>query len=126
MRPTEASSAFRAERRAGERRAVQRPAGARAPAPCSEPHRWNAGTEIIDYALWATDGPMGRVTALCAEEESLAITEIVAVARRWFWSEQVFVPLGAVRRVDALERRVDVALSRAEIRRFSRRRALAT
>src|SRR5690348_6120915 len=123
MRPTEMSAAIRTERRAGERRAAQPPAGARAPAPCSEPHPWNAGTDIIDYALWATDGPMGRVTALCAEEESLAITVIVAVARRWFWTEQVFVPLGAVRRVDALERRVEVALSRAEIRRSSCRRA---
>src|SRR5207244_784756 len=126
MTPADLGIAVQTERRSGERRAVHRPVGERPQAARSEPHLWRSGADIIDYALWATDGAMGHVSALCVEEESLAVTEIVAVMRRWFWSERVFVPLGAVRRIDSLERRVEVHMSRAEIRRFSRQRTPAS
>jgi len=80
---------------------------------------WRSGSEILGYALWASDGPIGEITELVAEAESLCVTGIVAVARRFFRSERLCVPLSAVKRVDALQRRVDVRLTRAEIRRLT-------
>jgi hypothetical protein len=123
MTPRQAGIAMHIERRSGDRRAGNRRCADRRRMPRGEP--WPSGADIVGYALWALDGAMGRVTDLCVEQESLAVTEIIAVARRLFWSERIFVPLGAVRRVDPLERRVEVKLSRAEIRRFSRSRAFS-
>lgn len=95
------------ERRIADRRQ------ARAPEPGAW---WRSGSELLGYGLWASDGPVGEITDLGYEAESLCVIEIVAVARRFFLSERFCVPLNAVKRVDALQRRVEVNLSRAEIR----------
>jgi hypothetical protein len=110
MEPMESrmSSGF-VERRVAERRRSSEPGSS-----------WRSGTEMLGYALWATDGPMGEIVDFSCEAESLCVTEIIAVARRFFMSERFCVPLSAVAGVDALQRRVDVRLTRAEIRRLSR------
>jgi len=99
------------ERRVADRR--QAPRVAQSPA-------WRSGAEILGYALWASDGPVGEITDLGYEAESLCVTEIVAEARRFLLSERLCVPLNAVKRVDALQRRVEVSLSRADIRRLAK------
>jgi hypothetical protein len=70
--------------------------------------------------LRASDGPVGEITDLGYEAESLCVTEIVAVARRFFLSERLCVPLNAVKRVNPRQRCVEVSLSRAEIRQLAR------
>jgi hypothetical protein len=95
------------ERRVAERRQARAPEAGGS---------WRSGSELLGYALWASDGPVGEITDLGYESESLCVTEIVAVARRFFLSERFCVPLNAVKRVDALQRRVELSLSRAELR----------
>ena len=95
------------ERRVADRRQVRAPESGAS---------WRSGSELVGYALWATDGPVGEIVDLGYEAESLCVTEIVAVARRFFLSERFCVPLNAVKRVDPLQRRIEVSLSRAEIR----------
>src|ERR671937_170779 len=113
----------RQERREVGRRSGQRRVADRRRAQPPEPGAsWRSASDIVGYALWASDGVMGEITDLVFEAESLCVTEIVAVARRLFLSEQVCVPVSAVARVDALQRRVDVRLTRAEIRQLSRQR----
>jgi hypothetical protein len=99
------------ERRVADRRQARRPEPGSA---------WRSGGEILGYALWASDGPVGEITDLVFEADSLCVTEIVAHARRFFLSERLCVPLHTVKRVDALRRRVDVRLTRAEIRQLAR------
>jgi hypothetical protein len=99
------------ERRVADRRQVRPPeAGA----------SWRSGSEILGYALWASDGPMGEITDLVYEADSLCVTEIVALARRFFLGERLCVPLHTVKRVDAELRRVEVRLTRAEIRQMAK------
>jgi len=100
------------ERRVADRRQ------ARWPEPGASP--WRSGSEILGYALWASDGPLGEITDLVYEADSLCVTEIVALARRFFLSARFCVPLHTVKRVDARRRRVEVSLTRAEIRRLAR------
>ena len=95
-----------------ERRVADR----RQPRPPEPGAAWRSGSELLGYALWARDGLLGEITDLVYEAESLCVTEVVAVARRFFLSERFCVPLNAVKRVDALQRRVEMSLSRAEIR----------
>jgi hypothetical protein len=80
---------------------------------------WRSGSDLVGYALWASDGIVGEVTDLVFEAESLCVTEIVAVARRFFVSKRFCVPLSLVKRVDALQRRVDLRLTRAQIRQLT-------
>ncbi|HET7363401.1 MAG TPA: hypothetical protein VFJ70_07505 [Burkholderiales bacterium] len=63
---------------------------------------------------------MGEITDLVYEADSLCVTEIVALARRFLLSERLCVPLNTVKRVDARQRRVEVSLTRAEIRQLSK------
>ena len=102
------------ERRVADRRQARSPEASAS---------WRSGSEILGYALWASDGVVGEVTDLIVEAESLCVTEIVAVARRFFLTERLCVPLSVVKRVDPLQRRVDVRLTRAEIRQLSRQRS---
>jgi len=111
------------ERADFERRCVERRAADRRGAPLPEPSTaWSSGTEMLGYTLWASDGAMGRITDLCFEEESLTVTGIFALARRFLLSERLFVPLSAVTRIDSAQRRVDVRLTRAQIRQLASRR----
>ena len=106
-----------------ERRCIERRSGDRRRAPPSASDTaWRSGAELLGYALWASDGVVGRITDLCFEEESLTVTGIFALARRFFLSQRLFVPLGAVVRIDPSQRRVEVRLTRAQIRELSSRR----
>jgi hypothetical protein len=98
---------------------IDRRAGERRRAPPAPETAWRSSAELVGYALWAKDGLIGQVTDLCYEEESLTVTGIVALARRFFLPVRLFVPLGAVTRIDAAQRRVDVRLTRAQIRQLS-------
>jgi hypothetical protein len=106
------------ERRCVERRLADR----RGPALPEASTAWSSGSEILGYTLWASDGAIGRITDLCFEEESLTVTGIFALARRFLLSERIFVPLNAVTRIDASQRRVQVRLTRAQIRQLASRR----
>ena len=98
------------DRRIADRRRARLPEAATA---------WRSGAEVVGYALWASDGLVGRITDLCCEQESLSVTGFIVLARRLFLGERLFVPLGAVARVDAERCRVHVRLTRAELRQLA-------
>jgi hypothetical protein len=98
------------ERRIADRRRAQ---------PRESGASWRSGSELLGYALWASDGVVGEVTDLVFEAESLCVTEIVAEERRFFVSKRFCVPLSVVKRVDAVQRRVDLRLTRAQIRQLT-------
>jgi hypothetical protein len=109
------------ERRVSERRGK----GGRLCAPHEREAPWNASCDIIGYAIEASDGALGRVEAFCVEDESLMITEIVvAAARRQGKRRCILVPLSAVGRIDAQERKLYLNSTRDEIRQWSEARVV--
>ncbi len=76
-----------------ERRVADR----RQPRPIEPGAGWRSGSEILGYALWASDGPVGEITDLVYEADSLCVTEIVALARRFLVGERLCVPLHTVK-----------------------------
>jgi hypothetical protein len=106
------------ERRVEQRRRFQRRAadGRRSGAYALD-LRWAASSDIVGYAIEAADGAIGRVADFCLEEESLTVTEIVAIVRR---QRRILVPLSAIERIDWPQRKVYLRATRQEIRRWSK------
>jgi hypothetical protein len=75
--------------------------------------RWRTDAELLGFALHAADGAVGRIEDFSLEEESWGITEIVVAARRP--RRRLFIPLGAVERVDWQARTVHLWATREEI-----------
>jgi hypothetical protein len=80
---------------------------------------WQASCDILGYAIEASDGALGRVEALCIEEESSAITQIVIRSSRRAGGRRIFVPLSAVAHIDPDERKLYLSSTRDELRRGS-------
>jgi hypothetical protein len=109
------------ERRSSERRVKS----GRLCAPHEGDAPWKASCDIIGYAIEASDGALGRVEAFCVEDESLMITEIVvAAARRTGKRRHILVPLSAVGRIDAQERKLYLNSTRDKIRQWSEARVV--
>ena len=82
------------------------------------------GTEVIGYRIEARDGYVGRAVDFCVEHESWVVTGLIAKTR-WLLlgSKQVFVPLGAIQRIDPRGKTIYVTPTREDVRRGSRRTA---
>jgi hypothetical protein len=104
------------DRRAGERRAIDR----RLAGGVAELH-WQSAAELIGYAVHAGPGAIGRVEDLCVEPDSLVLTEMVIATRRFLWIKRVHVALNAIDRIDWHNRVVYLRTTREEMQRVSRR-----
>jgi len=89
------------ERRIHERRLSER----RAKRSATREALWQSSCNIIGFSIETSEGPLGRVEALCLEEESLIVTEIV-VATAGRRRRRILVPLSAVAHIDAQARKL--------------------
>ena len=77
---------------------------------------------MIGYRIEASDGPIGKVTDFCVEEEGWAVSGLLADPRGVLrTSRRIFVPLSAIERVDQAAMKIYVRPSRDQIARGSRK-----
>jgi sporulation protein YlmC with PRC-barrel domain len=74
--------------------------------------------EVAGHHLEATDGTVGRVTNFHLNPRSWAIEELVVETGHWRAGEQILVPAGKIERIDFMEKKVLVQLTRAELQRL--------
>ena len=74
--------------------------------------------EVAGHHLEATDGTVGRVTNFHLNPRSWAIEELVVETGHWRAGEQILVPAGKIERIDFMEKKVLVDLTRAELQRL--------
>jgi hypothetical protein len=90
----------------------------------SETHLRSA-TEVAGYGIEAVDGPIGRVSGLLIDSESMAVRDLVVEAGPWYSGREILIPLGKVTRIAYEESKVHVQLKMAEIRCADREEAAA-
>ncbi|WP_327071041.1 PRC-barrel domain containing protein [Kitasatospora sp. NBC_01250] len=73
----------------------------------------SAGTDLIDFHVEATDGPIGKVDKLSEEVDS---QHLVVDTGPWIFGRRVLLPAGTVSRIEIGERKVYVDRSRDEIK----------
>lgn len=104
--------ASQSDRRSTERRQSPRHAGG----------ALDFGAELIGYRIEASDGPIGRVTDFCVEEEGWAVTGLLADPRGILrTSRRIFVPLSAIESIDQAARKIYAGPTRDELARGSRK-----
>ena len=112
-----------ADRRAGERRTPERRAP-RAPRGPDRRLQLPDPAELIGFAVHALDEALGEIESFCFENDSWGVTEIVVVTRRRRGvPPRLFVPLGAVERVDRRGRSVQVGRRPENLREWSKSRS---
>lgn len=72
-------------------------------------------SEIIGYAVRATDGPIGSVADLLLEDTSWTVRWAVVDTGSWLLGRKVLLPLSALGRPDAAMREFPVDLTRKQI-----------
>lgn len=72
--------------------------------------------EVDSYHVHAIDGDIGHVTDLIFDEATWVIRYLVVDTRNWIPGRKVLITPDRVRRTHAADRRLDVALTREQIR----------
>ena len=72
--------------------------------------------EIHGYGIIATDGLIGEINDVLIEPGSWRITHLVADTRTWWPGKHVVIDRGMVRKINWFDRRVELDLTRAELR----------
>jgi hypothetical protein len=78
--------------------------------------RLYSDTEIVNYAIEASDGTVGHVADFLFEETTWSLTHVVVDTRNWWPGKEVVVSFNAVLGIDRSRRCVCIDLSRAEIK----------
>ncbi len=81
-----------------------------------DPHL-RSSVEVIGYAVEARDGPAGHVEDLVIDEESWQIQNFVVDTAKWWPGGTVIVDPSSVERIDCVERKVHLRLTRDEARK---------
>jgi hypothetical protein len=89
----------------------------RKPAPSQADSHLQSAQAVKGYDLEATDGPVGRVTDLLAEDEIWRITQLVVQTGHWYAGNEILVATDQVRQVSYEAAQVRTSLSRAELQR---------
>ena len=84
-------------------------------AQSGDPHLRSAA-EVSGYGIHATDGAIGHLEDLLFEARSWAIRYLVVDTRNWWPGQHVVIPPDWIGRIDWPERRVEVGVSRDQVR----------
>jgi hypothetical protein len=71
--------------------------------------------EVIGYHIRATDGPIGHVDDLLADDESWSIQHLLIDTSNWIGGDSIVLPRRVVSAVSWANREVEVSLSRREV-----------
>ena len=72
--------------------------------------------KVCGFHLHATDGTIGHVDDLLFDESDWTIRYLVVDTSNWIGGKSVLVPAAVVTRVDPAESRVDISLTRAQVK----------
>jgi hypothetical protein len=72
-------------------------------------------TELTGFGIHARDGEIGRVKDLYFEDQGWTIRHLIADTGQWLPKRKVLISPFAVNGVDALDKTVDVALTKQQI-----------
>jgi len=84
-------------------------------APTQDAHLRSA-SEINGYHLEATDGSIGHVRDLVVDDETWLVSYMVVATTNWWPSKSVLISPRWATRISWHDRRIDVAMTRGEIR----------
>jgi hypothetical protein len=90
-------------------------AGEAEPPPPGDPHLGSVA-DVIGYRIHATDGDIGHVENLLADDENWDIRYLIVSTRNWLPGKQVLLAPYAVVDIDWAERRVIVNVTREQVR----------
>jgi hypothetical protein len=74
-------------------------------------------TELRRYKMHAADADVGGVEDVYFDDQDWVVRHLVVDSRHWIRGRRVLIPPPAVQRVDEVRRRLEVALTRAQIER---------
>ncbi len=72
--------------------------------------------KVTGFHLHAADGPIGHVDDLLFDEKDWRIRYLVVDTSNWVGGRSVLVSPAVVRGVDPAEQRIDIALTREQVR----------
>lgn len=106
--------------------AGQIPASDRTPGGSEQPEQLAAqrareshlrsAAEVAGYHINASDGEIGHVDDILIDDETWAVADLIVDTRNWLPGKKVLVPRTAIEDIDWDTRRVNVRISRAELK----------
>lgn len=84
--------------------------------PLVPEHHIRSASEISGYYLQATDGEIGHVEDLLFDDKTWEVSHLVAGTRNWWPGKRVRIPVSWLQHVGWNDARVDVRVTREQIR----------
>jgi hypothetical protein len=77
----------------------------------------HAASEVLGYDILASDGEIGHVSDFILDEDEWSVRAAVAATRNWLPGKHVLVPVSRLDEVDWSEERLEVRMTREEIKK---------